>query len=70
MYHVPSGTIKPGITFGEWIAYANKPGYESWYNDDRILHVSNQIHEIGHNLDLNHSGENNEEVSFQCHEIK
>ena len=57
LYHMPPQTIKPGLTIGDWAAYASKPGFESWYNDDQILFVSNQMHEIGHNLDMHHSGD-------------
>lgn len=57
LYHMPPDTIKPGLTIGSWVAYASKPGFESWYNDDQILYVSNQMHEVGHNLDMHHSGD-------------
>jgi hypothetical protein len=35
-------------------------GYISVFNDEWCLHPSTQVHEIGHNLRLQHSGENGE----------
>ena len=36
-------------------------GYKSVYNDIACGQVSTQIHEVGHNLNLNHSGKGSEE---------
>lgn len=52
--------IPPG-TNGGWIGY----GYYNWYltvfNDNWCKYVSIQMHELGHNFDLAHSGENGEQ---------
>jgi len=47
--------IPPGT--GSWVAYAYTNHWLSVYNDDWCLRVSAQMHEIGHNLGLAHSGE-------------
>jgi len=39
-----------------WEAYGLVGGKITYYNDDRCLAVSSQMHEIGHNLMLRHSG--------------
>lgn len=36
-------------------------GYRSVYNDSACRQVSTQVHEVGHNLNLNHSGQGNSE---------
>ncbi|GFH59960.1 hypothetical protein CTEN210_16436 [Chaetoceros tenuissimus] len=65
MYVVPPGTYSDGST--TWVAFASKPGEDGWYNDDWILDVNTLIHETGHNLDLSHSGEgNNEYADTSC----
>eukprot|EP00526_Cylindrotheca_closterium_P008237 CAMPEP_0113609012 /NCGR_PEP_ID=MMETSP0017_2-20120614/4244_1 /TAXON_ID=2856 /ORGANISM="Cylindrotheca closterium" /LENGTH=819 /DNA_ID=CAMNT_0000517761 /DNA_START=189 /DNA_END=2648 /DNA_ORIENTATION=+ /assembly_acc=CAM_ASM_000147 len=48
--------LPPGVMHPDDIAYAHMNGYRSVYNDDACRQVSTQIHEIGHNLNLNHSG--------------
>jgi len=48
--------IPPG-TNGNWIAYAYINHWLSVYNDKWCNYVSGQMHEIGHNLGLAHSGE-------------
>ncbi|KAL3906428.1 MAG: hypothetical protein SGARI_004013, partial [Bacillariaceae sp.] len=39
-----------------WTAYAYINGFESFYNHDACLSMSVQVHEVGHNLGLAHSG--------------
>eukprot|EP00814_Leptocylindrus_danicus_P016466 CAMPEP_0116013620 /NCGR_PEP_ID=MMETSP0321-20121206/5828_1 /TAXON_ID=163516 /ORGANISM="Leptocylindrus danicus var. danicus, Strain B650" /LENGTH=672 /DNA_ID=CAMNT_0003483191 /DNA_START=45 /DNA_END=2060 /DNA_ORIENTATION=+ len=48
--------LPPG-TAGSWIAYAYVNHWLSVYNDEWCNYVSGQMHEIGHNLNLAHSGE-------------
>jgi hypothetical protein len=48
--------LPPG-TSGGWIGYAYINWYLSVYNDNWCKYVSIQMHEIGHNLGLGHSGE-------------
>ena len=42
---------------GTWLAYAYINRWDSFYNDYWCQRASAQIHEIGHNLGLAHSGE-------------
>ncbi len=51
MYCLPPGTL-------QGVAYAYVNSWNSVYNDDWCMMVSAQMHEIGHNLGLAHSGEN------------
>lgn len=51
MYCLPPGTS------GGWIAYAYVNHWLSVYNDKWCTYLSGQMHEIGHNLGLEHSGE-------------
>ena len=51
----------PGTTYrysgdGDWIGYASVNGWASYYNDVWCQSVSTQMHEVGHNLGLDHSG--------------
>jgi len=48
--------IPPG-TSGNWIAYAYVNHWQSVYNNRWCDFVSAQMHEIGHNFNLAHSGE-------------
>eukprot|EP00592_Proboscia_alata_P016471 CAMPEP_0194392704 /NCGR_PEP_ID=MMETSP0174-20130528/122887_1 /TAXON_ID=216777 /ORGANISM="Proboscia alata, Strain PI-D3" /LENGTH=390 /DNA_ID=CAMNT_0039188301 /DNA_START=156 /DNA_END=1325 /DNA_ORIENTATION=- len=48
--------LPPG-TSGGWIAYAYINSYLSVYNDKWCNYPSGQVHEVGHNLGLAHSGE-------------
>ena len=48
--------IPPG-TSGGWIAYAYINHWLSVYNDRWCEYPSGQMHELGHNLNLAHSGE-------------
>lgn len=54
MYCVPPNTIP-------FIAYAYVGGWNSVYSDAWCTYPSSQMHEIGHNLGLSHSGEGNDE---------
>eukprot|EP00587_Corethron_hystrix_P003358 CAMPEP_0113330368 /NCGR_PEP_ID=MMETSP0010_2-20120614/21576_1 /TAXON_ID=216773 ORGANISM="Corethron hystrix, Strain 308" /NCGR_SAMPLE_ID=MMETSP0010_2 /ASSEMBLY_ACC=CAM_ASM_000155 /LENGTH=647 /DNA_ID=CAMNT_0000192879 /DNA_START=73 /DNA_END=2012 /DNA_ORIENTATION=- /assembly_acc=CAM_ASM_000155 len=47
--------IPPGTSAG-WIAYASVNGWRSVYNNLWCTYVSSQMHEIGHNIGLAHSG--------------
>lgn len=49
MFVIPPGT-------GNWVAYAYINRFDSYYNDDWSSSVSTQVHEVGHNLNLAHSG--------------
>lgn len=57
IYCLPPGTVtsssKPSKN---WIAYAYVGGIESVYNDDWCGSLSALMHEVGHNLGLQHSG--------------
>lgn len=48
----------PGL---RWAAYAYVGGHESFYNDDYCNNHEVLLHEIGHNMDLGHSSQGNEE---------
>jgi len=51
MYCIPPGTS------GGWIAYAYVNHYLSVYNNEWCTYPSVGLHEIGHNLNLGHSGD-------------
>jgi hypothetical protein len=55
VYAVPRGS-----TFGvggsnAWLAFAHMNSYLSVYNDENIMYISNEVHETGHNLGLQHA---------------
>lgn len=50
--------MPPG-TRGRWMAVGVVNGWKTVYNDQYCSSISNQMHEIGHNLGLCHSGEGN-----------
>eukprot|EP00536_Pseudo-nitzschia_multiseries_P014124 jgi/Psemu1/37652/gm1.37652_g len=50
LYCMPPGT-------GDWVAYAFVNHKFSFYNNKWCSSVSSQLHEVGHNLGLGHSGE-------------
>lgn len=63
-----SGSESPGDVFdlvlycmppgmGNWLSYAYIYEYDSYYNDEDCSYLSAQMHEVGHNLGLHHSGE-------------
>lgn len=56
MLCLPKGT-------GDWIAYAYVGSWLSVYNDEWCQQLSTQVHEIGHNLGLSHSGKNGDDYS-------
>lgn len=45
-----------------WIAFAYTNRWDSYYNDHWCQSVSAQMHEVGHNLGLSHSGEGDEAI--------
>jgi hypothetical protein len=59
MLCIPSGTT------GGWIGYAYYNWYLSVYNDNWCLYPSIQMHEIGHNWDLYHSSQGDNEYGDQ-----
>jgi hypothetical protein len=50
LFCMPPGT-------GTWIAYAYINKWDSYYNNDWCQAMSSQMHEVGHNIGLHHSGE-------------
>lgn len=50
MFSIPPGS-------GDWLAYAYINRFDSYFNDKWSSSVSTQVHEVGHNLGLAHSGE-------------
>jgi hypothetical protein len=52
MYFMP-----PGTNFGGAAAFGYVPGRETWYVDSYALGTGIQLHELGHNMGLGHSGE-------------
>ena len=65
---LPDDTLKNdgqgGLT-SNWIAYAYLDHWLSVYKDEWCTYHSAQMHEIGHNLNLQHSGEGNNEYDDQ-----
>lgn len=58
LFCLPSGSGVPtdsGLK-KSWLAYAYVNGYTSFYNNIWCQRVSAQVHEIGHNMKLGHSG--------------
>jgi hypothetical protein len=54
VYALPPGTtFRAGGTTG-WLAFAYMNSYLSVYNGHNIAFISNEVHEIGHNLGLMH----------------
>jgi hypothetical protein len=47
--------MPPGM--GNWLAYAYIGRWDSYYNNDWCQALSSQMHEVGHNIGLHHSGE-------------
>uniref|UniRef100_A0A7S4AQ38 Peptidase M11 gametolysin domain-containing protein n=1 Tax=Pseudo-nitzschia australis TaxID=44445 RepID=A0A7S4AQ38_9STRA len=58
MFSIPPGT-------GEWLAFAYINRFDSYFNDVWSSSVSTQLHEVGHNLGLAHSGEGSETYGDQ-----
>ena len=54
-FHLVIYCMPPGST--GWSGYAYINGFESFYNGEACLSMSVQVHEVGHNLGLAHSGE-------------
>jgi surface protein len=63
MIAMPPGVLKNGGSFTS--SYAHVNGYLSVYPSPRIGFVSTTRHEIGHNLNLRHSGEGTAEYGDQ-----
>jgi hypothetical protein len=55
MFCQPPGT-------GDWLAYAYVNDWRSFYNNKWCQRVSAQMHEVGHNMNLAHSGLPNDSV--------
>ena len=53
--------VPPGTVDGRWIAYASINSWLSAYNDLWCQYPSALMHEIGHNLGLDHAGEGADE---------
>ena len=51
--------LPPGT--GDWIAYAYVGSWLSVFNDDWCQQLSTQVHEVGHNFGLAHSGKNGDD---------
>jgi hypothetical protein len=58
MYCVPTGTTYNGSQ--NWVAFAYVNGVSSYYNNNWCDRLSSQMHEVGHNLGMQHSNENGE----------
>jgi len=54
-YALPRGTTFNVGGSEKWLGFAYVNSYLSVYNDDNIMYISNQVHEMGHNLGLMHS---------------
>merc|ERR1712029_579475 len=52
MFCLPPGT-------GGWLAWGHVNGWASFYNNNYCSSISCQMHEVGHCLNLAHSGEKN-----------
>ena len=61
LFAMPPGTSFRGST--NWVGVAYTPGTDSWYNDEYIIDVQTLMHEVGHNLGLQHSGEGSDEYA-------
>ena len=49
--------MPPDLSDGDWLAYAYIGRWDSYYNDDWCQAMSSQMHEVGHSIGLDHSGE-------------
>jgi hypothetical protein len=59
MYAIPRGTLDEDGS--SWVAIGSYNDPLSVFNDERISSVSIQVHEVGHNMNLKHSGKNGNE---------
>ena len=55
VYALPRGTTYNVNGTDKWLAFAYLRGFLSVYNDENIMYISNQVHELGHNFGLRHS---------------
>jgi len=58
MFCMPRGTKIKGNDAKTWSAYGITPGQYSYYNNNWCKSLSAKMHELGHNLGLQHSNEN------------
>jgi len=68
LFCMPPGTTATmnkatGISSGSWLAYAVNLGSAAYFNDRWCSSVSAQMHEVGHNFGLDHSGEQSQASS-------
>jgi len=54
--------MPPGT--GDWLAYASVNGWKSVYNDKWCDNLTVLQHEVGHNINLGHSGEGNPDYGY------
>lgn len=57
VYALPRGTTYNAGGSNGWLAFAYVNHYLAVYNDDNIMYISNEVHETGHNLGLQHSAQ-------------
>ena len=63
-YCIPRGTVT-STGSANWVAYGYFNWYRTVYNGEWCGYVSGQMHEVGHNLNLHHSGQGTNEYGDQ-----